>query len=228
MRPAPSPPKSGLDESVLVAEAVAEAFVAVAGAGETIHGTGAEAEADAAANAPPAAGLGQVRRSVAADAARPEAIAIATDEAAVDVGMLGNAVDGEVAGGSPEFRLSLIAPSSNFDICPEGCVDCQDCLVHGAAVSCLYGSHPDTCQEEHRNDNGAAPTISTCSSRDCAGKTTAGSKAGMEEENRVPIPNCMRLAGFCGSIRSIVSSDICTDSDAPNCPGARAAAALVE
>ena len=214
----PFPLKSGLDESVLVAEAVAEA---VAGAGETIHGTGAEAEADAAANAPPAAGLGQVRRSVAADAARVDAIAIVTDEAAVDVGMLGIAADGEVAGDSPGFRLSLSAPSSNFGTCPEGCVDCRDCLVHGAAVSCLDGSHPDTCQEEHHNDNGAAPTSS--SSRDCAGKTTAGSKAGMEEENRVPIPNCMRLAGFGGSIRSIVSSDICTDSDAPNCPGARVA-----
>ena len=201
----PAGMKPGLDEP-----AAAEIF-AVVGAPERI----VRAEAEAATNAPPAAWLGKVRRSVPADATRPGTLLIAAEEALIDAGVLGTAADGEVAGSSTGRRPS--APSSNFGTCPVGCVDCRDCLVHGAAVSCPDGSHPDTCQEEHCDDNGAA---AAGSSRDCAGTPAIGT--GIEEENSASIPNCMRLAGYGGYVKSITSGAPCTDCHAPKCMRAKA------
>ena len=201
---APSSSTSGLDGSAVVGT-------------ETI--IGAEAK-EAAANAPPAVtGLGKVRRSVAAGTKnRPGYIFNATEEATVDVGMLGIVTDGAVGGGSS-------SPGRYFGTCPQGCVDCRDCRIYGTAVSCPDGSHPDVpCQVQYDDDDddGGADTSST-SSGDCAGSTTS-SMASSEEEDRASLPRCFQLAGFNESVPTIVSNDSVVDCHARNCSGAKEAA----
>ena len=203
---APSPSISGLDGSAAAAETIIEAE--------------AETEEDAANAPPPVAGLGKVRRSVSADKTLPGYIFSTTEWTTVDVGMLGIATDGEVGGGSSRWRRQS---QSDIITCPKGCVDCRDCRVHGVAVSCPDGSHPDvSCQEEYCDDSDGAATSST-SSGDCAGLTTF-SMAGTEEEDRASIPACFQLAGFNESVPTIVSNDSVAHCRARNCSGATAAA----